>query len=123
MRRRREDRRAQLSTVPTPDGKLTPDLVAAYATGFGNIQRRQPAVVSITQSTELGTVYTAEETAAVAAAAHERGLTVHMDGARIANAAASSASRCAPSPPTRAWTSCRSAAPRTACCSVRRSSS
>ncbi|NVI87579.1 low specificity L-threonine aldolase [Actinomadura sp. BRA 177] len=79
----------KLSTVPTPDGKLTPDLVAAYATGFGNIQRRQPAVVSITQSTELGTVYTAEETAAVAAAAHERGLTVHMDGARIANAAAS----------------------------------
>jgi threonine aldolase len=79
----------KLSTVPTPDGKLTPGLVAAYATGFGNVQRRQPAVVSITQSTELGTVYTAAETAAVAAAAHERGLTVHMDGARIANAAAS----------------------------------
>jgi threonine aldolase len=79
----------KLSTVPTPDGKLTPGLVAAYATGFGNVQRRQPAVVSITQSTELGTVYTADETAAVAAAAHERGMTVHMDGARIANAAAS----------------------------------
>ncbi|GAA1855760.1 threonine aldolase family protein [Actinomadura bangladeshensis] len=79
----------KLVTVPTPDGKLTPGLVAAHATGFGNIQRRQPAVVSITQSTELGTVYTAEETAAIAAAAHERGLTVHMDGARIANAAAS----------------------------------
>ncbi|WP_396446877.1 threonine aldolase family protein [Actinomadura sp.] len=79
----------KLITVPAPAGKLTPGLVAAYATGFGNIQRRQPAVVSITQSTELGTVYTPEETAAVAAAAHERGLTVHMDGARIANAAAS----------------------------------
>ncbi|MFB4309229.1 threonine aldolase family protein [Actinomadura sp. GTD37] len=79
----------KLITVPAPGGKLTPDLVAAYATGFGNVQRRQPAVVSITQSTELGTVYTAAETAAVAAAAHERGLTVHMDGARIANAAAS----------------------------------
>ncbi|NKZ06313.1 threonine aldolase family protein [Actinomadura latina] len=79
----------KLITVPTPDGKLTPGLVAAYATGFGNVQRRQPAVVSITQSTELGTVYTAEETAAITAAAHERGLTVHMDGARIANAAAS----------------------------------
>jgi threonine aldolase len=79
----------KLVTVPTPDGKLTPELVAAHATGFGNIQRRRPAVVSITQSTELGTVYTARETAAVAAAAHERGLTVHMDGARIANAAAS----------------------------------
>lgn len=79
----------KLITVPTPDGKLTPGLVERYAVGFGNIQRRLPAVVSITQSTELGTVYTAEETAAVAAAAHERGLTVHMDGARIANAAAS----------------------------------
>lgn len=79
----------KLITVPTPDGKLTPGLVERYAAGFGNIQRRLPAAVSITQSTELGTVYTAEETAAVAAAAHERGLTVHMDGARIANAAAS----------------------------------
>jgi len=79
----------KLVTVPTADGKLTPELVAAHATGFGNVQRRQPAVVSITQSTELGTVYTGAETAAVTAAAHERGLTVHMDGARIANAAAS----------------------------------
>lgn len=79
----------KLATVPTPDGKLTPEMVERHATGFGNIQRREPAVVSITQSTELGTVYTAQETAAVAAAAHERGLAVHMDGARIANAAAS----------------------------------
>ncbi|TDB84929.1 low specificity L-threonine aldolase [Actinomadura sp. KC216] len=79
----------KLVTVPTPDGKLTPELIEAHATGFGNIQRRQPAVVSITQSTELGTVYTPEETAAVAAAARERGMSVHMDGARIANAAAS----------------------------------
>ncbi|SPT57156.1 threonine aldolase family protein [Actinomadura madurae] len=79
----------KLATVPTPDGKLTPEMVERHATGFGNVQRREPAVVSITQSTELGTVYTARETAAVAAAAHERGLTVHMDGARIANAASS----------------------------------
>ncbi|RFS82628.1 threonine aldolase [Actinomadura spongiicola] len=79
----------KLVTVPTPDGKLTPDLVEAHATGFGNVQRRQPAVVSITQSTELGTVYTAEETAAIAAATHEHGMTLHMDGARVANAAAS----------------------------------
>ncbi|WP_141584480.1 low specificity L-threonine aldolase [Actinomadura sp. WMMA1423] len=79
----------KLIPVPAADGKLTPGLVDRYATGFGNIQRREPAVVSITQSTELGTVYTPDETAAVAAAAHERGLSVHMDGARIANAAAS----------------------------------
>ncbi|GAA0214083.1 low specificity L-threonine aldolase [Actinomadura nitritigenes] len=78
----------KLITVPAPDGKLTPELVERYAAGFGNIQRRQPSAVSITQSTELGTVYTPEEVAAVAAAAHERGLGVHMDGARIANAAA-----------------------------------
>ncbi|NDU75095.1 threonine aldolase [Actinomadura sp. DSM 109109] len=79
----------KLVTAPAPDGKLTPELVDRYAVGAGNVQRREPAVVSITQSTELGTVYTARETAAVAAAAHERGLSLHMDGARIANAAAS----------------------------------
>ncbi|GAA0598710.1 threonine aldolase family protein [Actinomadura livida] len=79
----------KLVTAPAPDGKLTPARVEELATGLDNVQRRRPAVVSITQSTELGTVYTAAETAAIAAAAHERGLSVHMDGARIANAAAS----------------------------------
>ncbi|TDC55887.1 threonine aldolase [Actinomadura sp. KC345] len=79
----------KLVTAPAPDGKLAPEQVEAHATGFDNVQRRRPAAVSITQSTELGTVYTAAETAAVAAAAHERGLALHMDGARIANAAAS----------------------------------
>ncbi|MFD0684758.1 threonine aldolase family protein [Actinomadura fibrosa] len=78
----------KLVPVPSPDGKLTPEAVERYAVGFGSIQRAQPAVVSITQSTELGTVYTAAEVAAVAAAAHERGMLVHMDGARVANAAA-----------------------------------
>lgn len=78
----------KLITVPAPDGKLTPGLVERYATGFGNIQRRQPSAVSITQSTELGTVYTPDEIRAVADFAHERGMAVHMDGARIWNAAA-----------------------------------
>ncbi|WP_067457462.1 threonine aldolase family protein [Actinomadura macra] len=78
----------KLIPVPTPDGRLTPELLDRYATGFGNVQRAQPSAVSITQSTELGTVYTPQEIAAVAAAAHERGMLVHMDGARIANAAA-----------------------------------
>ncbi|MFG2000793.1 threonine aldolase family protein [Spirillospora sp. NPDC048911] len=78
----------KLIPVPAPDGKLTPELVDRYATGFGDPQHAQPKVVSLTQSTELGTVYTAEEIAAVSAAAHERGLLVHMDGARISNAAA-----------------------------------
>ncbi|MBT2211564.1 low specificity L-threonine aldolase [Actinomadura sp. NEAU-AAG7] len=79
----------KLITAPTPDGRLTPELVERYATGFGNIQRAQPSAVSISQSTELGTVYTAAQVADVAAAAHERGMLLHMDGARLANAAAS----------------------------------
>ncbi|MFC6882073.1 threonine aldolase family protein [Actinomadura yumaensis] len=78
----------KLIPVPAPDGKLTPDLVDRYARGFGNPQQAQPAVVSITQTTELGTAYTAGEIAALAACAHERGMLLHMDGARIANAAA-----------------------------------
>lgn len=79
----------KLVPVPAPDGKLTPEQIEAHASDLDDVHRRRPAGVSITQSTELGTVYTVEETAAVAAAAHERGLRVHMDGARIANAAAS----------------------------------
>ncbi|MFD0904404.1 threonine aldolase family protein [Actinomadura sediminis] len=78
----------KLVTAPAPDGKLTPAAVERLATGFGSVQRAQPAVVSISQSTEFGTVYTPEEVAAVAAAAHGHGLGVHMDGARLANAAA-----------------------------------
>jgi threonine aldolase len=78
----------KLHTVPTPDGKLTPALVDRQAWGFGDEHRAQPHVVSITQSTELGTLYTAEEIAAICAHAHERGMLVHLDGARLANAAA-----------------------------------
>ena len=55
---------------------------------FGSEHHVQPAVLSITQSTELGTVYTPDEVAALADAAHATGMRVHMDGARIANATA-----------------------------------
>ena len=79
----------KLLTVPTPDGKLTPALVDRQAWGYGDEHRAQPAVVSITQSTEMGTCYTPEEIAALAEHAHERGMWLHLDGARIANAAAS----------------------------------
>ena len=79
----------KLHTVPTPDGKLTPDLIDQQAWGFGVVHRAQPRVVSITQSSELGTVYTPAEIAAITSHAHERGLLVHLDGARISNAAAS----------------------------------
>jgi threonine aldolase len=75
--------------VPTDDGRLTPDDVRRWEEGRGDEHRVQPRVVSITQATELGTVYTPEETSAVAAAAHELGMFLHVDGARLANAAAS----------------------------------
>ena len=79
----------KLLTVPTHDGKLTPDDVRRWEEGRGDEHRVQPRVVSITQATELGTVYTPEETRAIADAAHELGMHLHIDGARLANAAAS----------------------------------
>lgn len=78
----------KLLPIATADGKLTPDLIATEAWGWGDEHRAQPLVVSITQSTELGTLYTAEEVQAIAHYAHERGMRVHMDGARLSNAAA-----------------------------------
>lgn len=78
----------KLLTVPTPDGKLTPELVAREAWGWGDEHRAQPLAVSITQTTELGTRYTPDEVRAVSDYAHQHGMTVHMDGARLWNAAA-----------------------------------
>ena len=78
----------KLLTVPTPDGKLTPELIDRQAWGFGDEHRAQPAAVSITQTTELGSLYTAEEIRAVAEHAHSLGLMLHLDGSRISNAAA-----------------------------------
>ena len=68
--------------------KLTPELIDREAHGFGFEHHAQPRVVTVTQSTELGTVYTPEELQAVCEHAHGLGLTVHLDGARLANAAA-----------------------------------
>lgn len=79
----------KLLQVETPDGKLTPELVDKQAWGFGNEHRAQPKVVSITNSTEYGTVYTATEIKALADHAHSLGMYLHLDGARISNAAAS----------------------------------
>jgi threonine aldolase len=78
----------KLLTVPSPDGKLTPELIDREAWGWGDEHRAQPLVVSITQSTELGTLYTPDEIGAITAHAHSLGMRVHLDGARIANAAA-----------------------------------
>lgn len=79
----------KLLQVETPDGKLTPELVDKQAWGFGNEHRAQPKVVSITNSTEYGTVYTAAEIKALAEHTHGLGMYLHFDGARISNAAAS----------------------------------
>lgn len=78
----------KLLTVPTADGKLTPELVDREAWGWGDEHRAQPLVVSITQSTEFGTCYSPDEIRALAAHAHERGMTLHLDGSRLGNAAA-----------------------------------
>lgn len=79
----------KLLQVETPDGKLTPELVDKQAWGFGNEHRAQPKVVSITNSTEYGTVYSVAEVKALADHAHSLGMYIHLDGARISNAAAS----------------------------------
>jgi len=78
----------KLLTVDTPDGKLTPELIDQQAWGWGDEHRAQPLAVSITQTTELGTLYTVEEIRAIADHAHSHGMKLHLDGARIANAAA-----------------------------------
>jgi threonine aldolase len=79
----------KLLTVPTPDGKLTPELIDRQAWGADDEHRAMPQVVSITQSTELGTLYMPDEIRVICDHAHARNMKVHMDGSRIANAAAS----------------------------------
>lgn len=69
-------------------GKLTPEAVAAMIERVGDEHAVQPRVVSVSQCTELGTVYTAQELAALAELAHAHGLLLHVDGARLGNAAA-----------------------------------
>ena len=72
---------------PTPDGKLTVDMVQKHMHGIGFEHHSQPRVISITQPTELGTLYTPDEIRILADYAHAHGMYLHMDGARIANAA------------------------------------
>lgn len=80
---------SKLLTVTAPDGKLTPALAETRLRGIGDEHHVQPRAVSVSQSTELGTVYSAAELRALADWAHAHGLFLHVDGARIANAAAS----------------------------------
>ena len=78
----------KLQALPTLDGKLTPALVESQLGRTGDQHAVQPRVVSVSQSTELGTRYSPYELSALAHLAHERGLLLHVDGARLANAAA-----------------------------------
>ena len=75
-------------TAPTEDGKLHPEHIRPLLKGFGFQHHSQPKVISIAQVTELGTAYTPEEIQALADLAHEHGMYLHMDGSRLANAAA-----------------------------------
>jgi threonine aldolase len=78
----------KLQDVPTQDAKLTPERIESLLVRAGDEHAVQPRVVSVTQSTELGTRYSPLELHALAHVAHERGLLLHVDGARLANAAA-----------------------------------
>jgi threonine aldolase len=79
---------SKLVDLPTLEGKLTPELVEAAALGAGDQHHVQPRVISIAQSTELGTLYSLDEIHALASWAHTRDMLLHVDGARLANAAA-----------------------------------
>jgi len=79
----------KILTVDTPDGKIEPSMLAKHIHGFDFEHHSQPKVISVSQPTEMGTVYTPEELRALADFAHGKGMLLHMDGARIANAAVS----------------------------------
>ncbi|PKM58367.1 MAG: threonine aldolase [Firmicutes bacterium HGW-Firmicutes-3] len=79
---------AKLLTVPHVNGKLVPAAIDRFLLDIGNEHHNQPKVISISQITELGTLYSTEEIQALADYAHSHDLLLHVDGARIANAAA-----------------------------------
>ncbi len=79
---------AKLEIVPSKDAKLDPKDLLPALSKLGTVKFSQPHVISITQSTERGALYTPEEIRAIANLAHSHGLLLHMDGARLANAAA-----------------------------------
>ncbi|GAB3089991.1 threonine aldolase family protein [Isoptericola nanjingensis] len=78
----------KLLACPSVDGRITPDDVARWAGQRDDVHRAHPAVLSLTQSTELGTVYPLEELRTLTHVAHDLGMAVHVDGSRLANAAA-----------------------------------
>ena len=79
----------KLIAVASDNGKITPEVIIPHLVGFNFEHHSQPSIISITQSTEMGTVYSVEEVRLLADLAHNNGMYLHMDGARLANAAAS----------------------------------
>jgi len=77
----------KLLTIPSADGKITVEKISRYLSLLGNEHHNQPKVISITQATEFGTVYTPEEIEKIADFAHQHDMFLHVDGARISNAA------------------------------------
>ena len=78
----------QIRPVATTDGKLTPELIRPYLCHFGEQHHSQPGAIYLSQCTELGTIYKPDELRAITELAHQYGMYVHMDGARLANACA-----------------------------------
>ena len=93
----------KLLVAPGPNGKLATDAVARLIGKRTDIHFPKPRVLSLTQSTEWGTVYTPDEVRALTTLAHQHGLAVHMDGARFANAAAALHERLGASPADLTW--------------------
>lgn len=79
----------KLITIQTPNGKISPELIAPHTGGIGFEHHVQPRLISISQPTEMGTVYSLSEIKALSAYAHKNNFLLHMDGARLANAAVS----------------------------------
>lgn len=79
---------SSLLTINTPNGKLTPEAIKPFLSRIGNVHNTQPKVISISQSTELGTVYSISELKELSSFAHRNNMYLHMDGARISNAVA-----------------------------------
>ena len=77
-----------LLPIPTTDGKLTPELIKPLLSRLGNVHHTQPKVISISQSTEVGTIYSTDELKTLCRFAHDNDMYVHLDGARISNAVA-----------------------------------
>ena len=77
----------KLFALPSPDGKLRVEQIEPLLHLLGNEHHVQPRVISVSNATEMGTVYTKKELKALASFAHDNGMLLHVDGARLANAA------------------------------------